>query len=151
MSSWPPDSPLHDVDGPTTGARPNPGANAGSNSGATSLLPNPSMLRGLLLSYAPAALSPALVIETNQRLNVGIDDGTAEGVVGESGEDPLRAGGLLTSGRRPADEDLTPAGRIAPSRCVIRTGYRDFTDIDVRVVQRHFGEFQAGIVHADVQ
>ena len=60
MSSWPPDSPLHDVDGPTTGARPNPGANAGSDSGATSLLPNPSMLRGLLLSYAPAALSPAL-------------------------------------------------------------------------------------------
>lgn len=60
MSSWPPDSPLHDVDGPTTGARPNPGANAGSDSGANSLLPNPSMLRGLLLSYAPAALSPAL-------------------------------------------------------------------------------------------
>lgn len=36
------------------------GAHSGSDLGSDSCLPHPSMLRGLLLSYAPAALSPAL-------------------------------------------------------------------------------------------
>ncbi|TMK53598.1 MAG: class I SAM-dependent methyltransferase [Actinobacteria bacterium] len=55
-------------DGERTAARSNSADNSGSDSGAysgsdfgsDSCLPNPSFLRGLLLSYAPAALSPAL-------------------------------------------------------------------------------------------
>ena len=55
-------------DGQSTAARSNSGDNSGSDSGAysgsdfgsDSCLPHPSFLRGLLLSYAPAALSPAL-------------------------------------------------------------------------------------------
>src|SRR2546423_15632736 len=59
----PPPPPFHG-DAQSTGARSNSGANSGSYSGSDlgsdSCLPNPSMLRGLLLSYAPPALSPAL-------------------------------------------------------------------------------------------
>ena len=64
MSSRPPHPPPFHGDAQSTGARSNSGANSGSYSGSDlgsdSCLPNPSMLRGLLLSYAPAALSPAL-------------------------------------------------------------------------------------------
>src|SRR2546425_13008516 len=68
MSSRPPDPLRLHGDGQSTGARSNSGDNSGSGSGTYSgsdlgsdtCLPNPSMLRGLLLSYAPAALSPAL-------------------------------------------------------------------------------------------
>src|SRR5437870_9910741 len=72
MSSRPPHPPRLHGDGTTTGARSESGPDSGSDSGpdsssyscsdlgSDSCLPNPSILRGLLLSYAPAVLSPAL-------------------------------------------------------------------------------------------
>ncbi|HYR63507.1 MAG TPA: class I SAM-dependent methyltransferase [Actinomycetota bacterium] len=57
MSSWPP---LHlpglDEDEPGTGTGRDPGSETHSGTG----LPSRSMLRGLLLSYGPAGLTPAL-------------------------------------------------------------------------------------------
>ena len=72
MSSRPPDPLRLHGDGQRTAAGSNSGDNSGSDSsahsgpdlasdfGSDSCLPNRSILRGLLLSYAPAALSPAL-------------------------------------------------------------------------------------------
>src|SRR6266436_9073352 len=56
MSSRPQDPPRLHGDGQSMGAR----SNSGPHAGPDSCLPNPSVLRGLLLSYAPVALSPAL-------------------------------------------------------------------------------------------
>src|SRR5437879_10832176 len=64
MSSRPPDPLRLHGDWQSAGSRSNSDADSGSYSssysGSDSCLPNPSFLRGLLLSYAPAALSPAL-------------------------------------------------------------------------------------------
>ena len=99
----------------------------------------------LLDAEIEVALLAAAAVESQQGLEVGVGQRTAEGAAAHGGEDGAGARFLILSGGRAAHKDPGAAGRVAGTRDVIGSGDRDSGGLR-RIVA--FGDFKALQLHA---